>query len=185
MKSGKFIIMIIERFTPITRFLSRLYQLPERYTLHIPWYFDTAHIQKSRSKVYVLRQSCYLSFRLDMSGPAHNHRHTERFFVHETLIKPTMFSQVEALIGSIDYNRIFIQSGTFQIIKNLSHTFVYTRYNSHIILQVTLVFPLRDFFEWTFSGVEFIISITVCIKKAAAFIRFHCSQKSMRPRVEQ
>ena len=147
MKSGKFIIMIIERFTPITRFLSRLYQLPERYTLHIPWYFDTAHIQKSRSKVYVLRQSCYLSFRLDMSGPAHNHRHAERFFVHETLIKPTMFSQIEALIGSIDYNRIFIQSGTFQIIKNLSHTFVYTRYNSHIILQVTLVFPLRDFFE--------------------------------------
>ena len=109
MKSRKFIIMIIERFTPITRFLSRLYQLPGtiRPAYPVALRYHT-YPENVGAKVYVLRQSCYLSFRLDMSGPAHNHRHAERFFVHETLIKPTMFSQIEALIGSIDYNRIFI-----------------------------------------------------------------------------
>ena len=70
--------------------------------------------RKSRSKVYVLRQSCYLSFDLICPGQRITIGMPKDSSLHETLIKPTMFSQVEALISSIELQSYFIQSVRFR-----------------------------------------------------------------------
>ena len=120
-----------------------------------------------------------------MSRPAHHHRHTKRLFVHETLVEPAMFAQVEPLVGGIDHNRILVQSRAFEIVQYLAHTLVHTCYTSHVVLQVTLVFPFSHFLERTWSGVKLIIAITVSIKKTAAFFRRHCPHESMWPGVKE
>ena len=146
-EAGKLIIVIVQGLTPVARCLAFFHQFLERNALHVLRNGDAAHIKESRSKVDVLGQTCNLRTRFDMSRPAHHHRHTKRLFVHETLVKPAMFAQVEALIGGIDYNRILVQPRTFEIVQYLAHTLVHTCYTSHVVLQVTLVFPFSHFLK--------------------------------------
>ena len=120
-----------------------------------------------------------------MFRPAHQHRHSERLFVHEPLVKPSVLAQIKSLVGSIDNNRIFVKPRTLQIVENLAHAFVHTCHGSHVVLHITLVFPFSHFLKRTFLGIELIVAFTVGIQKTALFFRSHCTQKSMRPRVKQ
>ena len=120
-----------------------------------------------------------------MPRPAHHHRHAEGLFVHEAFVEPSMLAQIEALVGGVDNYCVLVQSGTFQVVQNLSYTFVHACHNTHIVLQIALVFPLCHFFERTLLRVELIITVAVRIKEAAALVRLHSSQESVRPRIEQ
>src|SRR5690554_986313 len=53
-KSGKLVIMVVERLAPVARCLAGLDQLFKRLPLHITRYFDATKVEQGRSEVDVL-----------------------------------------------------------------------------------------------------------------------------------
>ena len=54
MESGEFVVVIVERLSPVFGRFARLDETSERNALHIVGDFDSAHIKESRCEVDVL-----------------------------------------------------------------------------------------------------------------------------------
>ena len=82
-----------------------------------------------------------------MVGPAHHHRHAERFFVHKSLVEPAVFAEIEALVGGVDDDGVFVESCALEVVEDFANAFVDACHAAHIVLEVALVFPFGYFFE--------------------------------------
>ena len=67
---------------------------------------SSGKFEEGRGIVDVLHHFRDLSPAVKAFRQAHDKRSTHGLFVHETFVKPTMLTHVEALIGSINYQCI-------------------------------------------------------------------------------
>ena len=136
-----FIIMIIGTFSPVVRKLTSIIQNgTKRTSLHIFWYLHTGIIKESRCKVYVHTQSFTLTSCSNGAWITYKQRHT-CFFIHETLVEPSVLSKEKSLVGGIYYYSIVKFTYTFQVFHQPPYTFIHRHSRSKIVTHVLLIFP--------------------------------------------
>ena len=139
-----FIVMIVQTFTPIgNRAIKQRHQAD---ALHLGGNLHTRRIEKGRAKINVLRQLfCPLS-RTDDGRPACNKRHSERLFIHPAFVVPTVFTEIKALIRTVDDQCVFRQTRRVQVIEHSPDIFIHRGHASQIILDIPLIFPANQIF---------------------------------------
>ena len=139
-----FIEMIVQSFPPVRRFLA----FQQRYqgnALDIFRHFHSGKFKEGRCVVNVLHHFIDIPFSPEVFRQTHNQRGTHGLFVHEALVEPTVLAHIEALIRSINHERIIIQSFFFQIIQHTPHIVVQRLHGFHIVAYVTLELPVGEF----------------------------------------
>ncbi len=91
------VVVIIHRLTPVPD-LPTLKMFFQGVTLHVLWNDCAGELEKSGREVEVGNQLFIHRSGLDAAGKAGHERHPQGFLVHEPLIEPTVFTQVEALV---------------------------------------------------------------------------------------
>ncbi len=138
-----FVVIVIKRIAPAGNGFVAFEQFFERFALHFLGNGDAAQVEKRRRKVDILRQ--LIDFvALHDSGPCHHHRHTERFFIHETFVEPAVFAEIKSLVGGVANDGIFVQAALFQIIEELAHAVVHAANRCEVILHVALIRPALE-----------------------------------------
>ncbi len=81
--------------------------LSQGLTLNIIRDANTCIIKKGRSKIQIEYQIIVIYGWGNFVRITNNKRQTKRLFVHKSFIEPTMFSQIKALIRSVNDNGVF------------------------------------------------------------------------------
>ena len=103
------------------------------------WYRQPGDLNQGRRQVNVLDELAYLSARFNNSRPAHEEWRLEAFFVHPAFFGPAVFACKKSLIGTVDDQRIFRQTGFIEEGKDASDLIIESINASDIVLDETLV----------------------------------------------
>ncbi len=150
---GIFVIVVEHRVAPVGGVLAREQRL-ERLALNAVERLDSGIAEEGGGIVDILDELVDPRAGFDMTGILDEERCLERFLVHEALVEPAMLAEIEALVRSIDDDRILAQPALLQIIEQLADAFVDRGDGRQILLQVTLIFPQRHFARGFFGSVH-------------------------------
>ena len=136
-----FIEVIVQGLAPF-RCLFTLQQRQEGFALHFFRFLDTCQVEDSRTVVDVLYEFGYIT--LLATRQTNEQRSAEGFFVHESLVEPTVFTHVETLVGSIDNHGIFQHALFFQIIQYTTDVAVNWCDDTQIVAHILLELPFSQ-----------------------------------------
>jgi len=124
--------------------------------------FDACQVEDSWAVVDVLHQLGYVT--LLSAGQADEQRSAEGFFIHESLVEPSVFTHVESLVGSIDNHGVVQQVLFFQVVQQAADVAVNGCDDTQIVTHVLLVFPFGQCFSCQFGFLELLDDgVIVCI----------------------
>ena len=109
-------------------------------------------------------------------GKHHHKRRAHRFFIHKSLIKPSMLTHIKSLVGSINYKCVFKQSFITQIVEHTAHISIERCHHFGIVAHVALELPLGERIACKISRSKFLYNgIIMCIP-ASYLSRIHSTQ---------
>ena len=138
------VIMVVKVFSPVLH-ICAVEQWSQTTATHLYGLFHPSKVKKGGRKVDVLHQLIAFRSLFYVPGIADNKWRVERFFVHEPLIKPSVFAHIEALVRRVHHNGVVAKSVLFQIVKQSAHVVVNRTYHGNIVAYVVLILPLHQF----------------------------------------
>ena len=143
---GLAVVAIVEMVAPLVVRLTGVFQDGNKgVALHISGDFCPCEVEEGGSVVDVLNEGLAGGARLDDLGPANDEGHFKGFFKHPTLVVPTMFAEVEALVGGVDDDGVFGESAGFELFKDDANAFIHGADGAKVVFDVALILPLVDF----------------------------------------
>lgn len=85
-----------------------------------------------------------------------------------------MFAEVEALVGGVDDDGIFGESGLVKMVEDLGDAFIHGADDAEVVFDVALVFPFRNGFLVEFAGLHVSdeLGVFVIVSSAVDFFVF-------------
>ena len=102
-------------------------------------YWQPGDLNQGRRQVNVLDELAYSGLWFNDSGPSHEKRGLEALFVHPTFFGPAVFACKKPLIGTVNDQRIFRQTGFIEEGKDASDLIIESINASDIVLDEPLV----------------------------------------------
>jgi len=103
--SGVFIVVVVERLAPFLGVIVEE-QIFERAPLHLGWDCCAGQFKECRSDIEVGDNVIADRTGCGLFGITHDKGHSQRFFVHESFVIPSVITQEKSLIRCVYYNRI-------------------------------------------------------------------------------
>ncbi|GIT31016.1 MAG: hypothetical protein Ct9H300mP1_30620 [Planctomycetaceae bacterium] len=116
-------------------------QRTEAQALHVGGDVRVGQVEKRLGEVQVADQVSVDAAGSDVPGPADHQRHPVALLVHEPLVEPSVVAQVEALVGGIDHDGVFGQTGLVEVIQDPADVVVDAGDAPEEILDVPLILP--------------------------------------------
>ena len=139
------VVVVIDARSPI----GWSFTFEERHegaTLHVGGDRCLSHVQESLGVIEILDHIFVDGPGLSDSRPFDDERHLQRFFVHPTLVVPTVVTDIESLIRGVNHHGIL---GEAQVLKGRhqsANTLVNTLDAPKIVFGVSLVLPAYKLF---------------------------------------
>ena len=122
--------------------------------MHIFRQTDTCKVEDGRTIVYVLYQFRNVAACIQPFGQVHNKRRVHGFFVHETLVEPTVFAHIKTLVRGINHQCIVQHIFLFQVIQYAPYIIVQRLNYFCIITHIALIFPFGEFFTFQVTFIK-------------------------------
>ena len=109
--------------------------------------FGAGHFEKRFGVVQVLNQvvvtsspACVTPGHLTINGIF------KRFVVHPTFVVPTVVADVEALVGRVDHDGMFVRetSSSSKVVMSVPDTFIDAPHATQVVFCISLVFPAHE-----------------------------------------
>ena len=101
-------------------------------------------VKESGCIVDVLHHGMADSASLYLTRIAHDEWRSEAFLVHEPLVEPPVFTQIEPLIGCIDDDSVIGQAMLIKVTQQPTHVFVDAMDDRQVVAQIGLVLPFHQ-----------------------------------------
>ena len=172
---GIIIIMVVEVLAPILRH-GAVEQRNERCPHHIFRFLHAGDVEVGRCVVDILYQRRAFAVRLGFPRVADDERRAHRFFIHETLVEPSVLAHIESLVGGIDDDGIVHQVVFLQIVEQAAHFIVHRLDAAQVIAQICLIFPADKVFARRLLFLEVFRAFGVCFVPRLALFGVHALQ---------
>ena len=172
---GIIIIMVVEVLAPILRH-GAVEQRNERCPHHIFRFLHAGDVEVGRCVVDILHQRRAFAVRLGFPRVADDERRAHRFFIHETLVEPSVLAHIESLVGGIDDDGIVHQVVFLQIVNQATHFIVHRLDAAQVIAHISLVFPNGKVFARRLLFLEVFRAFGVCFVPRFALFGVHALQ---------
>ena len=138
-----FVVVIIELLAPVGRGLpceNRLQAAP----LHLGGRRQSGHVEKGLGVVDVRDQRLAHGAGLGDAGPADEQRRAHGFLEDPALVEPTVFTEVEALVGGIDHDGVLGEAFVLEELQHAADVVIHRLHGGEVVVHVALVAPADE-----------------------------------------
>ena len=138
---GVVVVVVVEG---LAQALLSLEQRAQRVARHLLRLLHTGIVEEGGRIVDILHHRRADGSCGNVAWIAHDEWRAQALLIHESLVEPAMFAQVEALVGGIDDDGVLSQAVFVEVAQQATYVLVDAMDDGEVVAQVCLVFPLHQ-----------------------------------------
>ena len=138
-----FVVVVVELLAPVGRSLTRENRL-QAAPLHLGGRRQSGHVEEGLGVVDVRDQCLAHGAGLGHAGPADKQRRTHGFLEDPALVEPTVFTEVEALVGGIDHDGVLGEALVLEILQHAADVIIDRLHGGQVVVHVALIAPADE-----------------------------------------
>ena len=148
-----FVVMVVVRGTPVFGLVT-FEERHEAQALHVGGLRNSSNVEEGLGEIEVGNQVLVHRSGASHSWPTYQQGCTVGFIKHESLVEPTVLTEIKALVTGVDEDSVLCQTFAFEMLLESSHTVIDRPNATEVILYVSLVLPTDELLTFQLCGKE-------------------------------